>query len=178
MRVASFFPPCYEHVAVFYSRLNVTRVQKDIGMQKTNRKGASSHFRSKVPRIAKDVKLALREQADPVGHPDCWLYTMESSTKAQVILYAQFALSRVKADAAKEKITRVIATLTDLEDLESDTKKRQLQYVLECIQHLGDRWYASVVDLVTAQLLCRYLVLPIADARGNTVHSLIQAELK
>ena len=140
-------------------------------MQKSNRIGTAGNTRSKTARNTRDMIIALREQPDPEHHPACYLYTMERSAKAQIILYAQFSLSRVGSRHARNIISQVLAKTSD-----EDTKQ-QLQYVLECIDSLLETWYTTVVDLVTAQLLCRYLVPPVADARGNTVHTFIDREL-
>lgn len=147
-------------------------------MQKSIRKGVAGNNRSKTPRITNDIVLALREQPDPEHHPACFLYTMERSAQAQIMLYAQFSLSRVGYRRAYNTVSEVFKRKAEERGSDDDDAIRQLQYVLECIERLRETWYTSVVDLVTAQLLCRYLVPPIEDARGNTVHTFIDRELR
>jgi len=95
------------------------------------------------------------------------------------MLYAQFSLSRVGYRRAYNTVLQVLKREAEERGSDDDDDTiRQLQYVLECIKSLRETWYTSVVDLVTAQLLCRYLVPPIEDVRGNTVHTFIDRELR
>lgn len=140
-----------------------------------NRRGATAHKRSNTLRITSDIVGAHDEQPDPHDHPPCYLYTMESSAKAQTILYAQLALSRVGWQEADKKIERIIEALRSEED--EDNRNDVLEYGRVCIASLQALWYTTVVDLQTAKVLCYYLVPAIADAKGNTVHTFIDREL-